>query len=104
MAVRSKEELLEAIKARVGNDDSDEVLSFLEDVSDTIGDYENRVYDREDWKSRYEENDRSWRQRYRDRFFGGPEEGETVEVQEDRVEETPEETEITSFEDLFKEE
>lgn len=67
MAVRTREELMEAIRGRVG--DSDEDLAFIEDVTDTLSDLETRAGDQTDWKARYEENDREWRERYRARFF-----------------------------------
>ena len=57
--VRTKDELLASIKDRFKDDTSDETISFIEDVSDTI----------KDWKSKYEENDKQWREKYRDRFF-----------------------------------
>ena len=28
-----------------------------------------------DWKKKYEENDKQWREKYRDRFFSGNEDG-----------------------------
>lgn len=67
MAVRTKEEILELVKTRIGDDESDEALNFVEDIIDTINDYESRIA--EDWKAKYEENDKQWRQKYRDRFF-----------------------------------
>lgn len=67
MAVRTREELMEAIRGRVG--DSDEDLAFIEDVTDTLSDLETRATDQTDWQARYEENDREWRERYRARFF-----------------------------------
>lgn len=64
MAVKSKDELIESIKALLGEDTSDEGLALLEDVADTFE--SNQI----DWKTKYEENDRDWRNRYRDRFLG----------------------------------
>ena len=43
MAVKNKEEILEAIKTRVGEQTDDETISFLEDVSDTFTDLETRA-------------------------------------------------------------
>lgn len=68
MAVRTREELLEAVRARLGDDTSDEAIALVEDISDTMGDYEERAG--EDWEQKYKDNDAAWRQRYRDRFFG----------------------------------
>lgn len=71
MAVRSKEELMKSIRARIGDDQSDEAIALLEDVADTYADMETRANgDGEDWKAKFEANDAAWRQKYRDRFFG----------------------------------
>ena len=100
MAVRTRDEILESLKARVGDSTDDDTLAFIEDVTDTLSDYETRVSDSTNWKEKYETNDAEWRQRYRDRFFGVP----VSEVAEDSsVVETEKETPMT-FEDLFKEE
>ena len=95
--VKTKEEILEQIKTRLGEDTSDEALSFIEDITDTINDYETRATDTTDWKQKYEDNDKQWRERYKERFFSGenPEEQEEEEVET----EPP-----MSFDDLFKKE
>lgn len=67
--VRSKDEILESIKTRIGEDTSDEALSIIEDINDTIDDLNNRVTEAGDWKAKYEENDASWRMKYKERFF-----------------------------------
>ena len=67
MAVKSKDEILESLKSRIGEDTSDEAISILEDVEDTLNSLTNT--EEENWKQKYEENDAQWRQRYRDRFF-----------------------------------
>ena len=55
MAVRTREEILEAIRSRIGEDTSDESISLLEDITDTMEDYETRVADKTDWKNKYDE-------------------------------------------------
>ena len=69
MAVKTMEELMESVRARLGDDQSDEAIALLEDISDTYGDMQSRTSGAEDWKKKYEENDAEWRQKYRDRFF-----------------------------------
>lgn len=97
MAVRTREEILEQVRTRLGDDASDEAIALVEDISDTISDYETRANgDGTDWKSRYEENDKEWRKKYRDRFFNGGTDDNNDDVSE------PEEKPLT-FEDLFKE-
>lgn len=96
MAVRSKEEIMNAIRARIGEDTSDEAISLIEDISDTVDDLTGRIG--EDWKAKYEENDASWRQRYTERFFGGGEPAtQTTEYVEGdvAVEEETSENDIT---------
>ena len=69
MSVRSKEELLNQINSIIG-ENSDDAISLIEDISDTIDDYETKVTgDGIDWKTKYEENDRTWRDKYTSRFF-----------------------------------
>ena len=98
MAVRTREELMELIKTRIGDDNSDESISFLEDVTDTLYDLEhNSTGDSAEWKTKFEENDAMWRKKYTDRFFNSSKKIE--EEEEEEEEENPK-----TFEDLFKEE
>lgn len=98
MAVRTKDELLEIIKGRIGDDSSDDTISFLEDITDTLTDYEEKVTKSggEDWKTKFEENDKMWREKYRERFFSKKVENEEDEDFEDEVK-------SLSYEDLFEE-
>ena len=98
MAVKSKEELLEIIRNRIGDDTSDEAITLLEDVADTLTDYEERSKSEgEDWKTKYEENDKAWRERYRERFFS-----KEVDEKED-FEDEDTETKVLSYDNLFEE-
>lgn len=94
MAVRTKDEILELVKARVGDDSSDEVIGFIEDITDTLNDYEKRLSDSTDWKAKYEENDAEWREKYKARFFG-------KEVDETEIDDE-EEVKSMKYEDLFE--
>ena len=70
MAVKTKDEIMTLIKDKFGDDTSDETLAFIEDVADTVNDLETKASgDGVDWKAKYEQNDKEWRQRYHDRFF-----------------------------------
>ena len=96
MAIRTRDELLNAVRERIGDDTSDEALGFIEDVQDTINNYENSANDDGiDWKKKYEDNDKEWRTKYRDRFFHGG-----VEKDEDTPDPTPKRL---TFDELFKE-
>ena len=97
--VLSKEEILDKIKTRIGDDTSDEALSLIEDINDTYDDLNTRVTEAGDWKSKYEENDKSWREKYKDRFFNK----EIVEGAETPQNESGDEGthEALKYEDLF---
>ena len=72
MAILKKEEYLEKLHNRLGEDTSDEAISFLEDMTDTYNDLENKAKgDGVDWEQKYKDLDESWKKRYRHRFFSG---------------------------------
>lgn len=102
MAVLSKEDFFARLHTRIGEDTSDEAISFLEDMTDTFNDLEKRATgDGVNWEQRYHDLDESWKKRYRHRFFSGEsnmpsDEGDTV------GEEFTSET--ITVDDLFKEE
>lgn len=98
MAIKSLDDILNAVKARIGEDQSDEALELLEDIADTFTEVSKNST--EDWKKKYEENDASWRKKYRDRFFA-----KTDEVESEEDEDTDgEDRKILKYEELFKEE
>lgn len=99
MAVKTREEILESFKSRLGENTDDEIISFLEDITDTLDDFEKRANgDGTDWKSKYEENDENWRKKYTERFFS--DEPNPEPNPEPKLE--PDNTPMT-FSDLFKE-
>lgn len=94
--IKTKEEILNSIKEILKDDTSDSALSLIEDLSDTLDNA--KTSDETDWKTKYEENDAQWRQRYRDRFFS-----KSAQEDEDPDDPVPEETnEPKTFSDLFK--
>ena len=108
--VKTKEEILDAIKAKIGEDTSDEAIALLEDISDTLNDYDNKANADTDWKTKYEENDKEWRKRYTDRFFNKGDEGEENkggkpkgDLGGDPDGDNDEPDEPTTYEELFKE-
>ena len=109
MAVRTRDELMEMVRNRIGEDNSDEALAMLEDMTDSLNDYEARINEAGDWKTKYNENDAAWRQRYRERFENQPAVEEPTDIvgfvaQENTVviEDEPDEPE--TYEDLFSQE
>lgn len=94
MAKLSKNELIEKVRNYVGDRTDDETIEIIEDISDSID-----SSDADEWKQKFEENDKMWREKYISRF---------LEKKEDELD-TPteheeEEKEYNSFEDLFEEE
>ncbi len=100
MAVRTKEELLTSLKGILQDSTSDDALKILEDASDTITDLEEKTKDSTKWKEMYEQNDKEWRTKYRDRFFKKTD-NEPDPEPEETDDEKPKKRE---FSDLFKEE
>lgn len=78
MAIKTKDDLLSELKDRFGEDDSDDTISFIEDISDTYDDLSEQVSKSGEWKDKYEQNDKEWRQKYKERFFSPtPNDGDT---------------------------
>ena len=96
--VKTKDELLASIKSKFGDDTSDETISLLEDISDTLDTLKDGV----DWKKKYEDNDKMWRDKYTSRFFDTP-------VKENDVPSVPptvddeDKAEVIKINDLFTE-
>lgn len=108
MAVRTKSEIMDILKTQFSGNTVDEVLTLLEDVSDTLDDLETKAKgDGEDWKTKFEKNDAEWRQRYQDRFFSGTSDGNgkqnnsNTDVIDKNDEVTDETDEPLRYEDLF---
>ncbi len=64
MAILKKDELLQLFQSKLT--DSDDDLTLLENITDTLNDMSRE--DTEDWKTKFEENDKQWRERYKARF------------------------------------
>lgn len=102
MAVKTKDEILASIKDKFKDDDSDDTLSFLEDISDTLDDMSEQVTKSGEWKAKYEQNDKDWREKYKARFFS------TSDIDDEEITDPPtdpqtEPKKALSYEDLFKE-
>lgn len=101
MAIKTNAELLEQIKSRLGEDSSDEALSFIEDVTDTLNNYESITADTNNWKKKYEDNDKEWREKYKARFFN-PEPDKGVQNEPQTYDD--DEPAVLTYDKLFKEE
>lgn len=95
MPIVTKEDFIRRMSERFGEDTSDETLALIEDFSDTYDSL--NVTDSEDWKTKYEENDKAWREKYRNRFMNTDEQKEF----EDEIKK--EDKKDMSFESLFEE-
>ena len=102
MAVRTKEEIMQMIRDRTGENADDETLTFVEDISDTLEDLTGRAASSIDWEAKYNENDAEWRKRYKERFFSPePEGGKSPDPDpEDTIDQEAPKT----YEDLFTQE
>ena len=101
MARRTKDEIMSAVRARIGDSTEDADLNFIEDISDTLDGYEADA--QEDWKKKYEDNDRQWREKYKARFLSNdtvqnvpPNIDNAGADSDDESDEAP-----TTFEELF---
>ena len=99
MAIKTRDEIMEVIRRRIGEDTSDEAIALLEDLTDTFADYETKVADKTDWKAKYDEMDASWRKKYMDRFSGKT--GE--DIKKEQEEQIKEDSEPRTFDELFTE-
>ena len=94
MAKLSKDELIEKVKKYVGDRTDDETIEIIEDITDSID-----TPDVDEWKQKYKENDKMWRDKYVSRFFD-----KKQEDPETSTEHEEEEKEYKSYEDLFEKE
>lgn len=92
MAIRTSEELMNSLKERIGDDTSEETLSFVEDMSDTLATL-NTV---EELRGKYD----ALKQQYRDRFFNGKPGGDEGGGDDSGEDENPK---PLTYENLFKE-
>ena len=78
MARLTQSEFMSKLKNFIGDRTDDDAISFIEDCKDTITD------DKDDWQQKYddavkekEELDKTWRQKYTERFFSSDSHNDT---------------------------
>lgn len=112
MAKLNREQFLEAIKTRIGDDTSDIAMQFVEDMTDTFDGFatdsnSQRITELEQQLSEAntakDELDKSWRQRYRDRFFSGVDEEKLPPEVKDPQPVEPDRATTIQVNDLFTE-
>lgn len=90
--VKTKDEIMEEIRAYVGDRSDDETISLFENISDTIDDYAAHG----DYDEKLMAVESEWRKKYIDRFMNGGENKFDVETPEDE-----EKTEEITIDDLY---
>ena len=100
MAVLNRDDFMTRINEMVGDDNSDEALAFIEDMTDTFDNLSSNS-DKEEWEKKYNELDTMWRERYKARFMDPGTDPQTViDEQEKDIKDDGTET---TFDDLFAE-
>ena len=70
MAILSKSDYFDKLDAVFKGKTDEESIGMMEDFIDTYNDLETRADgDGENWKQKYEELDKEWKQKYKNRFF-----------------------------------
>ena len=105
MAILNKEEFMARLRERIGEDNSDEALSFIEDMEDTYNDLETKSSSNndEEWQKKYDELDNSWREKYKARFFNSETTPDDVKKEQKKDVQEDGEAGDVSFDDLFEE-
>ena len=95
---RTLDEMLAEFRNIVGEDDREEVIGFLEDLSDSYAEPAEASEDLSARVSELEGEVKAWKERYRNRFYGVTDD----EVEEEETKTEPDGEEI-KIKDLFKE-
>jgi hypothetical protein len=96
MAILNQEELWKAVTDLVGDRTDDDALNAMENIQETV----NQLFTppSEDWKKKFEENDKSWREKYKARFMDGSINQSPNDDSNGNLDTNPEEV---TFSDLF---
>lgn len=103
MAVLSHDDFMSAVKGLAGDNADDNTLTMIENFTDTFNDLETRANDTTDWKSKYEQNDNEWREKYKARFFDGSGDTDPATANKEKKKDNTDDGKEISFDDLFKE-
>ena len=97
MAVLKREDIIAKISSSFGDDNSDDAIALIEDITDTFDDLESKANgDGKDWKAEAQRIDKEWREKYVARFSKGSSNDD--DITESNVDDKPD----YSFEKLFK--
>ena len=92
--VKTKDEIMEEIRAYIGDRSDDQTIALIENISDTIDDYAAHG----DYDEKLMAVEAEWRRKYIDRFMSGGENKSDVETTEDE-----EKKEDITIDDLYTE-
>ena len=95
MARRTRDEIMQRLQVFAGDDVSDEMLDFIADVSDSIGD-DSATERIAELEKQIADQDRAWREKYKSAFFSG----QPVPA-DDESDDTDSDNEPKTFEELF---
>lgn len=104
---RTKSEILSQLKVILKDNTSDEAVSLLEDISDTLDDTDTDVLEDykkqiEDLTTKVKETEEFWRGKYTDRFFSADPIPASEKPKDDDLVPPVEEVEVKeTFDDLF---
>ena len=76
---KTKDEIMEEIRAYIGDRSDDQTIALIENISDTIDDYAAHG----DYDEKLMAVEAEWRRKYIDRFMSGGENKSDVETTED---------------------
>lgn len=96
--VKTKDEIMEEIRAYIGDRADDQTIALVENISDTIDDYATHG----DYDKKVMAVEAEWRRKYIDRFMNGGENKNEVEGEKTDDEEKDNAEEIT-IDDLYTE-
>ena len=96
--VKGEYEIMEEIRAYIGDRSDDQTISLIENISDTIDDYAAHG----DYDEKLMAVEAEWRRKYIDRFMNGGENKNEVEVEKTKDEEKDKSEEI-KIEDIYTE-
>ena len=104
MAKLTKEDLIKKVNEMFGEDATDEQISLLEDISDSMGESNNDELETTKQELTKAQTDlKEFKQKYRERFLGGVDNNPSPkDVKDDDKEDEEEEDKKLSYDDLFK--
>lgn len=102
MSILSREQLFEKVKDKFKDDTNDDTLELIADITDTFNNLETETTKIEELKTELKNNDKKWREKYKNRFFS-TKDNDDNEGAEDEDDDSAIESRNLSYENLFTE-